>query len=143
MAYIPADAKWFLADVVMEIRIEGAASLVHINTLLVRADSAHQAYQEAVKLGQGSETSYQNSDDQTVRLIYRGLRDLNVIYDELEHGAEVAFSEMPGLSEEEIQGLVQEKPVLAVFQDRKPSSGSNYMPKWITEKLKEHGIEEG
>lgn len=38
MAYIPKDAKWYVAEVVMECRIEGEPrNVVHVNILLVRA----------------------------------------------------------------------------------------------------------
>jgi hypothetical protein len=40
MGYIPTDAKWYLADIVMEITIQGdSRNVVHVNTTLVRADS--------------------------------------------------------------------------------------------------------
>ena len=52
MSYIPPDAKWWLADLVVEFRIDGdPGSLVHFNLTLIRADSAEQAYSKALARG--------------------------------------------------------------------------------------------
>ena len=40
MAYIPEDAKWYLADIVLEITIEDdPRNVVHTNLVLISADS--------------------------------------------------------------------------------------------------------
>jgi hypothetical protein len=40
MAYIPKDAKWYIAELVMEFQIEGESrNVVHVNIVLIRADS--------------------------------------------------------------------------------------------------------
>jgi effector-binding domain-containing protein len=143
MAYIPADAVWYLADIVEEIRVEGAAdSIVHINCLLIRADSPEEAYDKALELGKEAEDQYENTDDKQVAVVFRGLRNLLVIYDELEHGAEISYQEIVGLSEEGIHTLVTPKAELGVFEPRKPSTGPNYMPKSVMEKLKQAGFDE-
>ena len=55
MGYIPEDAKWYLADLVEEITVEGdPRNVVHTNMTLVRADSPEEAYQKAVQLGTAS-----------------------------------------------------------------------------------------
>ncbi|MEN9616866.1 MAG: hypothetical protein RL022_2288, partial [Chloroflexota bacterium] len=84
MGYIPEEAKWYLADVIVEMRIEGEPrSLIHINTLLVRADSPEEAHQKAWALGQQEEHSYENTDGRRVTWVFRGLGEMNVIHDEL------------------------------------------------------------
>ena len=84
MGYIPEEAKWYLADVIVEMRIEGEPrSLIHINTLLVRADSPEEAHQKAWALGQQEEHSYENTDGRRVTGVFRGLGEMNVIHDEL------------------------------------------------------------
>lgn len=142
MAYIPRDAKWYLADLVVQMRIEGEPrSVVHINTILIRADSPEQAYDEAMRLGREHESVFENTDGNAVRTIFRGLSDLNVIHDELEHGAELIFAEKVGLSEQEIDAMVSDAAHLGVFQERRPSSGPNYMPREVWEKLRDAGAE--
>lgn len=87
MGFIPKDAHWYLADVVMEHRIEGdAQNVVHVNTHLVEAGSPDEAYVKALALGRGGEHDYENTDGRQVRVLFRGLRELNVIHEPLEDG---------------------------------------------------------
>lgn len=135
-AFIPQDARWYLAEIVEEIRVENEANnIVHVNLVLVRADSPEEAYIEAIKLGGESNQVYHNTDNQVVRIHFRGLRDLNVIHEELEHGSEIAYEEKEGISEPEILQLVRTKNDLGVFRAIHPSSSTNYMPKEIQDQL--------
>jgi hypothetical protein len=85
MAYVPNDAKWYLAWLVLEIIVEDdPRNIVHINLMLIRADSPGEAYEKAIELGKESEISYENPDGKSVVHVFRGIRDLNVIHDELE-----------------------------------------------------------
>ena len=143
MGYIPEDAQWYLADVIVEMRIEGEPrSLIHINTLLVRADSPEEAHQKAWALGQQEEHLYKNTDGKRVTVLFRGLGELNVIHDELEHGAELVYRERVGLSEEQICTLIKPKDHLAVFAPREPAAGPNYMPKSVMDELRKDGLDE-
>jgi hypothetical protein len=127
MGYIPKDAKWYLAEIVQEIKVEGdPRNVVHTNTVLIRADSPEEAYEKSVKLGKEHETSYENPDGKTVTFHFRSLHDLNVIYDELEHGAELTYTEGVGMDEEEIRSLISEKSGLGVFAPISPSKGPDY-----------------
>jgi hypothetical protein len=142
MAYIPKDAKWYVADVVMQTCITGEPrSVVHVNTLLVRADSPEQAYAEALALGRGGEHTYENADGAAVRVTFRGLAELNVIHDELGHGAEIAYAEHVGLSEEEVARRVSARADLGVFRERQPSEGPNYMPGDVLDRLRDEGLD--
>ncbi len=117
MGFIPKDAKWYLAEIVEEIGIDGERdNILHTNMVLVRADSPEQAYDRAVELGKEGEITYSNPDGKLVRTRYRGLRDLNVIHDELEHGAELIYSRRTGVSEAEILRWVSPKEDLGVFR---------------------------
>jgi hypothetical protein len=52
MGFIPKDPKWYLADIVEEIRVAGDwRNVVHTNLILVRADSPDEAYEKAMALG--------------------------------------------------------------------------------------------
>jgi hypothetical protein len=47
MGFIPKDARWYWADLILEFTIEGDdRNVVHINTHLIEADSPEQAYQK-------------------------------------------------------------------------------------------------
>jgi hypothetical protein len=121
MAYIPKEAKWYIADLVMECQIEGEPrNVVHVDIVLVRADSPEEAFQKAEQLGKEGENSYLNPNNQQVIWLYRGLRDLQVIHDELEHGAELMYEEKIGISEDEVQAIVRAKSQLNVFKPYKP-----------------------
>jgi hypothetical protein len=134
MSYIPKDAKWYLAEIVMEIAIEDdLRNVVHVNTTLVRADSPNEAYDRAQELGTQGETSYENSHGKIVTHRFRGLRSLEVIYEELEHGAEVAFSERVAVPEDEIAKLVIAKEQLGVFKPIARSQAPDYGSKEVRE----------
>jgi hypothetical protein len=127
MGYIPKDATWYLAEIVMEITIQGdPRNVVHVNVTLVRADSPSAAYDRARELGEQGETSYENSHGQAVAIRFRGIRSLEVIYEELEHGAELAYSERIAVPEEEIAKLITAKEQLGVFQPIMSSQGPDY-----------------
>ena len=73
MSYIPPDAKWWLADLVVEFRIDGdPGSLVHFNLTLIRADSAEQAYSKALARGAEFADTYTNTDGRQVQVFFRG-----------------------------------------------------------------------
>ena len=96
MAYIPKNAKWWLADLTVEFIVQGEqGNTVHYNLTLVRADSAEEAYSKAVRLGQQHEMNYTNTDGKHVTVRFRGLKDLAVIHGDMEDGAELLFEEKP------------------------------------------------
>jgi hypothetical protein len=127
VAYISEDAKWYLAELVLQITVEGdPCNVVHTNLVLVRADSPEEAHHKATELGVAGETSYENPDGKRVSIRFRGLHDLNVIYDELEHGAEILFSEDLSMDEAAIWKWVPAKEALGVFRPIAKSKGPDY-----------------
>ena len=100
MGYIPKDAKWYLARLVQEITVEGdPRNVVHTNLVLVRADSPEEAYQKAIELGAQGEIAYESPQGRKVTTTFRGLNDLGVIHDPLEHGAELEYAEQVNMDE--------------------------------------------
>jgi len=141
VGYIPKDAKWFLAEIVQEITVEGdPRNILHTNTVLVRADSAEEAYQKAMELGVAGEQSYKNPDGNVVTFRSRGLHDLNVIHDELVHGAELIYSEAMNLDESAVQKWITAKDDLGVFRTIIPGTGTgpDYRFGEVMQKLYEH-----
>ena len=127
MGFIPKDAKWYLADIVEEICVEGdRRNVVHTNLILVRADSPDEAYNKAMALGKRGNTKYQNTEGKTVTIRFRGLSELNVIHDELEHGCEISYSEDVGVSENKIRSWISPKIKLGVFAPIRPHRGPDY-----------------
>jgi|SRR5437667_8771182 len=127
MAYVPEHAKWYLASLIEELTVEGETqSVIHKNLVLIRADSPEQAYQRAGELGSQSEMDYENPQGKKVHVRFKGLNDLNVIYEKLEHGAELVYEEMIGLSRREIETLIRQKEDLSIFRPITPTKGPDY-----------------
>jgi hypothetical protein len=102
---------------------------------LVRADSPDEAYEKAMALGKRGNTKYRNPGGKTVTIRFRGLKELNVIHDELEHGSEIAFSRDVGVSEKRIKKWISSKRKLGVFAPIQPPSGPNYVDGEIMREL--------
>jgi hypothetical protein len=124
MAHIPEDVQWFLADLVEEIRVQGRKrNVVHINYVLVRANTRAEAYREAVKLGKRANQSYRNSEGKIVTHRFLGLHDLDAIFEPLEHGCEIMFTERIGLSAAGLRRLIRKKQELEAFLPIRPRRG--------------------
>jgi hypothetical protein len=136
MGFIPKDEKWNLAEIVEQIRVEGdRRNVVHTNVVLVRADSADEAYEKALALGKLGNTKYKNPEEKMVTIRFRGLRELNVIHEELEHGCEITFSEDVGVREKRIKKWAIPKKKLGVFAPIQAPSGPNYADREIMREL--------
>lgn len=89
MGYVPGDARWWLADCVIAITLEGKKRVVRqIDRLLVNAVSAESAYEEALELGRASSLDYRNEAGMRVRVRFLGLANVIVLHDGVEHGTE-------------------------------------------------------
>ena len=134
---------WYVADLVERIAVGGdRRSLVHINTVLVRAASREAAYDAAVALGQEAEREYDNPHGRRVRVTFLGLRHLAEIWDDLKHGAEILFDERVGLSEADIADLV--RPREALVERPKGEADPdvpNYMPAEMAERMQGAGLD--
>lgn len=132
------EAHWYIAELVMECRVEREPlNVIHVNIVLVRANSPEEAFEKAEQLGRNGEDTYLNPNNQIVTFTYRGLRDLNIIHDELEHGGELMFEEKIGVSEHELQEMLTPKYELAVFRlsEMKDSSKPSYSCKEIMDEV--------
>jgi hypothetical protein len=107
-----------LADFVVEFVIDKGGNLVLYNLTLVRAESAEQAYGKAVEFGNRYETTYTNTDGQPVICKFRGLRELTMVYDDIEDGAELRYEEQSDVPEPEIVAVIKRKDKLAAFAPR-------------------------
>jgi hypothetical protein len=143
MGFIPDDARWYLADLVLEYRVAGdPRNLVQINTHLIEAESPQQAHEKAKALGRSCKMRYRNSDGKQVRILFRGLRELNVIHEELEDGAELSYGEAVGVPEEQLHQWIRPKRKLAVFVPIQPRmDGPNTMPEQALQMLEAQGCD--
>jgi hypothetical protein len=147
MAHIPKDARWYLADVVLEHTVEGdPRNVVHVNVHLVEADSPERAFARANALGREAEQVYKNTAGREVQVTFRGLRELNVIHDALEDGAELMYEESIHVPEEELTTWLRPKDELAVFRKREAClkrDAPNYMPESVMKSLEDTGLTRG
>lgn len=127
MAFIPQHANWYLAQIVVEIIVEDETqNAIHVNYLLIQAGSPEEAYAKALQLGTQHESTYRNPKGQEVVLRFRGLRNLNVIYEALEDGTELLYEEKIGVPSNEVSKLIRPKKLLAVFQPIQRRRGPNF-----------------
>ena len=142
MGFIPKDARWYLADIVLEHRIDGdSQNVVHVNTHLVEAGSPDEAYEKATALGRAGEHEYENTDGHCVRVVFRGLRELNVIHEPLEDGAELMYTEDIGVPEERLREWVRPRDQLGVFAPIEPRPASpNSFPESVMRMLEGEGF---
>lgn len=114
--YIPKDMEWFLADVIQQFTFaNGDSPSVWINTHLIKAASPEEAFNKASVVGERYNDTYLNTDQVEVTSTFRGLRDLLLIYEPLEDGAEIHWTEHDDLSEEQIAAMVTPKEKLGAF----------------------------
>lgn len=134
MAYIPINAKWYIAEVIEQITVEGdPRTIAHKNLVLIRADSPEQAYEKAIALGHEAEDSYDNPAGKKVHIVFRGLGELNVIHDDLDHGTELLYEEHIGVANAEIEKWVLAKNELTVFRPTASLKSPDYSVREVVE----------
>jgi catechol 2,3-dioxygenase-like lactoylglutathione lyase family enzyme len=128
--------NWYLADLVVRIEVAGdPRSVVHVNSCLVEAADADEAFAKAQELGRQYDSVDVNPSGRRVLSRFIGLRDLVAIHEPLEDGSEILWEERVGLSDIEIQRLVSRREQLGVFQTTLPSSGPDYSSAEIMAKV--------
>ena len=121
MPYVPEDVEWFLAQLVLEFRVQGhSRNVVHINYVLIQARSPAEAYRKALeegKSGSGKHRKYLNPRGEEVTRTFLGLRQLEAVYFPIEHGCEVTYEERVGVRPTALRKMVRKKSALDAFQD--------------------------
>jgi hypothetical protein len=101
---------------------------IYVNTILVKANSVEEAYEKALGFGEVYNHSFTNTDQEEVKVSFRGLRDLYLIYDKLEDGAELIYEEYEEITEEQIAAMVTPKEKLRVFEMHGPEKSERSTP---------------
>jgi tetratricopeptide (TPR) repeat protein len=108
--------EWFLAEHIQQFTFaNGDDPLVWVNTVLIQATSLEEAYSKAMAQGEPYNHKFINTDQVEVTCTFRGLRDLYLIYDKLEDGSEIIWTEYDDLDEAQIAAMVTPKEKLAAF----------------------------
>lgn len=81
---------WYSAILILKCTVDNQVSdfLFDEQVRLIEANNAEEAYQKALKLGEGLVVEYLNEDHQSVKWTFEGLFDLDCI-ESLEDGAEI------------------------------------------------------
>lgn len=87
--------------------------IVWENLILIQANNPEDAYEKAIQHGHDSEEEIR-IDGKTGRHRFCGLKDLVLVYDDLEHGAELEWHEME-LTRTQVEKLLKEKDQLHAF----------------------------
>lgn len=130
MGFIPAGARWYIAEIILEhVFADDSRNVVHTNVHLIEATSPNEAFEKSMKLGKQSEQVYINTSGTNVRVVFRGLFDLNVVHDSLEDGAELFYREGIDVSEDRLKKMAARRDELSVFSTKEPNfDGPNLMP---------------
>ncbi len=124
MAYIPVNTEWYIAEVIQAISVEDWSEMAIQRILvLINAGSPDNAYEKSVKWGSEGEVTYENPHRKRVYIKFIGLGDLCAIYDPLEDGAELLYTEELRALHEDLQRFVRPKNKLTVFVAASNTSG--------------------
>lgn len=87
------------------------------NTILVRADDPDEAHEKAVMFAELNCEPYVNIEGKRVRFVFEGLTSLVAVYEELEDGAEIIWTEHENRALRSLRKLVKRKEDLEVFEE--------------------------
>jgi len=138
MGFVPKDAEWYLAEIVQELTVEDdPRNVVWRNLTLVHASSPEDAYKRAISLGQEGDTEYLNPAGKLVTIRFRGLSYLDVIHDQLEHGAELMFHSSISVDKDDLQKMLRSKEELQLFLPIERADGPNVASGEIVQMLED------
>ena len=84
--------SWFVAKIVSECLVDDETSspLFDEQIFVLEADDSENAYQKALEIGRGTDTSYENNDGNLVTWKFRGLSHLDeILSDSIVSGTEI------------------------------------------------------
>lgn len=119
---------WWVASYILRLEYDGEGSdnprrrcVAWENTIILTAPNRESAYRKALRLGKaasGGEVT-EVGTGRKGSWVFEGLTELLPIYDELEDGAEILWSEHEGKSVGTVRSWVRSKEKLSVFDDGK------------------------
>jgi hypothetical protein len=79
------------------------------NHHLIKATSAEKAYEKAVQIGKSGEYKFTNTDKIEMEWIFVGVADLIPIYEDIEDGAEIMWTDYGFISERRTKRIPKTK----------------------------------
>jgi len=116
--------KWYLANIIQYALIKDKKTsreindnyyLYYENTHLIKAHDSSEAYKKANEIGKSGETRHENPDGEIVEWKFAGVAELVEIYNKLEDGEEIAYSEGYTRKVDNIKKKIPPKEKLGVF----------------------------
>jgi hypothetical protein len=109
--------NWYVCEEVFDIRIQDDdRHVVHVKTVLLREENAEDALRRAMEDGVAGGNEFVNTDGKNVMTTFVGLRNVLLVHDELEDGAELYYEEHIVTDPLFAQGLVRPRESLSVFR---------------------------
>lgn len=134
MGFVPANAEWYLAELVQELTVqEDSRNVVWRNLILIHAHSPD----EALSLGRAGDTEYLNPSGKQVTVRFQGIASMDVIHDALEDGAELTFHSETNVAPERLRKLLHSKEELELFRPNKPLEGPDVASGEIVKEVQE------
>lgn len=83
MADSPDAARWYIAELIEELILDGnVRNVIHRKTRVIFADSQEDAYEKALSLSQEHEVTYLNQTHNSAQTRYWSLNELNLLQEE-------------------------------------------------------------
>ena len=121
------DHGWYLAEEVLEIRVEGdPRNVVHTNTRLLQAKDGEHAYARAAEFGAEAADEYLNPDGKKVTIAFRGIGEIVEIQEGLSDGGEIRWEELIGVSERKLRSMLRRVDEVAAVKAFEPTDHPDY-----------------
>jgi hypothetical protein len=113
---IKNNKNWYLVEIIERCEPNGTVDkrplrrcIVYGNYHLIKADSTEEAYEKAEKIGREGNYHFNNVDKKDMKWEFIGIGDLLPIYEDIEDGAELMFTDYGFISAKRSDGFVKPK----------------------------------
>jgi len=107
--------NWYIAEILEECvskKPDETNNVVWGNYHLIQAKSISEAYEKAVKIGKEGEFEFTNENNKEMRWVFLGIGELLPIYEDIEDGAEIMWTNYGALSKREIHKILSSKEAI-------------------------------
>lgn len=115
---------WYVASYIERFKVvgdddsnENKRCVAWENTILIKASNPDEAYAKAIEEAKIGNEPYENTDGEMVQFVFEGLTSLLPIYEELDHGSEIMWTEHENKAIKTIKSMVKNKSELEVFSN--------------------------
>lgn len=113
---IKNNKNWYLVEIIERCEPNGKEDkrplrrcIVYGNIHLIRADSIEEAYEKAEKIGKEGNYDFKNANKMDMKWEFIGIGDILPIYEDIEDGAELMFTDYGFISAKRSNAFVKTK----------------------------------